>query len=44
MPVEGLSAMSKKREFVGLAMAEGANVSAWCRRFGIGRTSGYKLL
>jgi transposase InsO family protein len=44
MPFEDWSAMSQKREFVGLALAEGANMSALCRRFGIGRTSGYKLL
>lgn len=44
MPFEDQSAMSQKREFVGLALAEGANVSQLCRRFGIGRTSGYKLL
>jgi transposase-like protein len=44
MPFEDQSAMSQKREFVGLALAEGANVSRLCRRFGIGRTSGYKLL
>lgn len=44
MPFEDRSAMSQKREFVELALAEGANVSQLCRRFGIGRTSGYKLL
>ena len=44
MPFEDQSAMSQKREFVGLALAEGANVSQLCRRFGIGRTSGYQLL
>lgn len=44
MPFEDRSAMSQKLEFVQLALAEGANVSRLCRRFGIGRTSGYKLL
>jgi transposase InsO family protein len=38
------SSMGQKREFVALALAEGANVSALCRRFGIGRTIAYKLL
>jgi transposase InsO family protein len=38
------SAMEQKLEFVALAQAEGANVSALCLRFGIGRTSAYKLL
>src|SRR5262245_39942817 len=36
--------MSQKLEFVRLALVEGANVSALCRRFGIGRTSGHKLI
>jgi transposase InsO family protein len=36
--------MEQKLEFVALAQAEGANVSALCLRFGIGRTSAYKLL
>jgi transposase InsO family protein len=36
--------MSQKEEFVRLALAPGANVSALCRRFGIGRTCGHKLL
>jgi transposase len=44
MPFEERSAMSQKLEFVTLAGAEGANVSELCRRFGIGRTCGYKLL
>lgn len=44
MPFEDRSAMSQKLEFVRLALAEGANVSALCRRFGIGRTCGHKLL
>lgn len=44
MPFEDRSAMKQKQEFVRLASAEGANVSALCRRFGIGRTTGHKLL
>jgi transposase InsO family protein len=44
MPFRDTSAMSKKEEFVRLAAAEGANVSALCRRFGIGRTCGHKLI
>lgn len=44
MPFDDRSAMSESLEFVRLALAEGANVSRLCRRFGIGRTSGYKLL
>jgi len=44
MPFRDSSAMSQKLEFVRLASATGANVSALCQRFGIGRTCGYKLL
>jgi transposase InsO family protein len=44
MPFEDTSAMKQKLEFVRLAAAEGANMSALCRRFGIGRTCAYKLL
>jgi transposase-like protein len=36
--------MDHKREFVGLAMSEGANVRELCRRFGISPTTGYKWL
>ncbi|MER8951114.1 helix-turn-helix domain-containing protein, partial [Mesorhizobium sp. M0809] len=36
--------MKQKLEFVMLASAAGANVSALCRRFGIGRTLAHKLL
>ncbi|WP_152536154.1 helix-turn-helix domain-containing protein, partial [Mesorhizobium loti] len=36
--------MNQKEEFVRLALAPGANVSALCRRFGIGRTCGHKLI
>ena len=44
MPFRGMSAMDHKREFVGLAMSEGANVRELCRRFGISPTTGYKWL
>jgi transposase InsO family protein len=44
MPFKDSSAMSQKLEFVRLASATGANVSALCQRFGIGRTCGHKLL
>jgi transposase InsO family protein len=44
MPFGDKSAMSQKLEFVRLASAEGANVSALCRRFGIGRTCAHKLI
>lgn len=44
MPFEAKSVMSQKEEFVRLAMRPGANVSALCRRFGIGRTCGHKLI
>ena len=44
MGFTGVSAMDLKREFVRLALAEGANRSALCRRFGVSRTLGYRLL
>ncbi|WP_430515895.1 helix-turn-helix domain-containing protein, partial [Mesorhizobium loti] len=44
MPFEARSVMNQKEEFVRLALAPGANVSALCRRFGIGRTCGHKLI
>lgn len=44
MAFTGLSAMDQKREFVRLALAEGANRSALCERFGVSRTLGYRLL
>lgn len=44
MPFEDNSAMKQKLEFVRLATAPGANVSALCGRFGIGRTCAYKLI
>ena len=36
--------MSLRRELVELALAEGANVSELCRRFGVSRKTGYKWL
>jgi transposase InsO family protein len=36
--------MDQRREFVGLAMQEGANRRELCRRFGIHPTTGYKWL
>jgi transposase InsO family protein len=44
MAFTGVSAMDRKREFVRLARAEGANRSALCERFGVSRTLGYRLL
>jgi transposase len=36
--------MDLRLEFVRLALLDGANISGLCRRFGIGRTCGYKLI
>ena len=44
MPWMECDQMCLRREFVGLASVEGANVSALCRRFGISRKTGYKWL
>lgn len=44
MPWTVCDAMSQRREFVGLARAEGTNMSDVCRRFGISRKTGYKWL
>lgn len=44
MPFRELSVMSQKREFVRLALAEGANRRELCRRFGVSPTLGYKLI
>lgn len=38
------SIVSVRREFVELAMVEGANVAELCRRFGVSRKTGYKWL
>lgn len=37
-------AMDERREFVRLALQEGANVRALCRRFGVSPATGYKWL
>ncbi len=44
MPFNEVSIVSQRREFVSLALQEGANVSLLCARFGISRTTGYKWL
>lgn len=44
MPFREVSMMDEKREFVGFASADGANVRRLCRRFGISPTTGYKWL
>src|ERR1700744_1820219 len=44
MAFTGVSAMDLKREFVRLALIEGANRAELCRRFGVSRTLGYRLL
>lgn len=44
MPFGSTSVMDRKLEFVRLAAQDGANVALLCRRFGIGRTCGYKLI
>lgn len=36
--------MSSRQEFVALACAQGANVSALCRRFGVSRKTAYKWI
>jgi hypothetical protein len=44
MPWREVSIMDERREFVGLAMQEGANRRELCRRFGIHPDTGYKRL
>src|SRR5262245_57243230 len=44
MPWREVSAMEERREFVRLAMQEGANRRELCRRFGIHPQTGYKWL
>ena len=44
MPWKKVSIMDQRREFVELAMQEGANVRELCRRFGIHPDTGYKWL
>ena len=36
--------VSERLEFVSLASAEGVNISALCKRFGVARKTGYKWL
>ena len=44
MPWLEVSVKELREEFVGLALAPGANVSDLCRRFGIDRSTGHKWL
>jgi transposase InsO family protein len=44
MPFKEQSKMAMRIEFVRAALLEGANVSALCKRDGIGRTLAYKLM
>jgi transposase-like protein len=44
MPWEQVSIMDQRREFVQLAMQEGANRRELCRRFHIHPSTGYKWL
>ena len=44
MPFTGVSAMDRKKEFVGLVLAEGANRRELCRRYGVSATLAYRLL
>ena len=44
MPWQEVSVMDQRREFVRLAMQEGANRRELCRRFGISPETGYKWL
>ena len=44
MPWSERSTMSLRREFVELALMDGANMQALCERFGISRPTGYKWL
>ena len=44
MPWKELTPMSQRKEFVNLALTEGANFARLCRRFDISRKIGYKWL
>ena len=44
MPWKVETVMSQRQEFVTLAQADGVNMRALCRRFGISRKTGYKWL
>lgn len=44
MPWQEMSVMEQRRDFIMLAMLDGANISELCRRFGISRQTGHKWL
>ncbi len=44
MPWKESTTMSQRTAFIERAKAEGANISALCREFGISRKTGYKWL
>ena len=44
MPWQQVTLMSQRKEFVVLAMVDGANMAHLCQRFGISRKIGYKWL
>ena len=44
MPWKAMSAMDQRREFVALALQDGANRRELCRRFGISPPTAYKWL
>jgi putative transposase len=44
MPWKDTSTVDLRKQFVLAALADGANVAALCREFGISRTNGYKWL
>ena len=44
MPWKHVTPMSQRKEFVELAMTEGANLTRLCARFDISRKTGYKWL
>src|SRR5205085_11154660 len=44
MPWRELTVIDQREEFAKLALAQGANLSELCRRFGISRSNGHKWL
>lgn len=44
MPFKEKSVMSQRTEFVQFASQDGANISELCRRYGVSRDTGYRLL
>ena len=44
MPWNEVSIIEQRREFVALASCEGANISELCRRFGISRDEGLRII